>query len=70
MRPVSAWVGGSPGSDPVQWQWLDGKKITDTFWAQATPDVKSGQRVRISNNGLGTHSATGTKDAFVIEWDR
>jgi len=67
---TTAWVGGLPGSDPVQWQWLDGKKIADILWSDKPPRVESSRRIHISSNGLGTHSDTGTHDAFVIEWGR
>jgi len=67
---TNAWVGGLPGSDPLQWQWQDGKKIADIFWSNKPPRVESSRRVHVSSNGLGTHSDTGTHDAFVIEWGR
>ena len=67
---IEAWVGGCPGSDPVQWQWLDGKKVTDTFWKDKKPKVESNRRIRLSNNGLSTETDTRFQDAFIIEWDR
>jgi len=67
---MNAWVGGRSGGDPVQWQWLDGKKINERFWSSKPPEAKSDRRVHISSRGLGTHSDTSTLDAFVVEWGR
>ena len=67
---TEVWVGGLPGGNPVQWQWLDGKKITDTFWLQAAPHVKSDHRVRIGRTGLSINSDTATQEGFIIEWNR
>jgi hypothetical protein len=67
---LDSWVGGEPGGQPVQWQWQDGKKIIDAFWKKKMPDVRSGYRVVMGEEGLKIDGVKDYRDAFVIEWDR
>jgi len=64
------WVGGGPGGEPLQWQWRDGKKINDSFWAEKKPSMRSDHRVVMSNKGLKINGAERQTDAFIIEWNR
>ncbi|HDL04591.1 MAG TPA: DUF3179 domain-containing protein [candidate division Zixibacteria bacterium] len=67
----TAWIGGSDVVVEGRWRWSNGETWIFDNWIPGQPDTAAGMDYAVMDPGgiYSWRAASGTADAFVVEWD-